>query len=128
MRYLPGMQPTVVHAGVMDSQRPPLSFTLPVLHLTGLDRVRRGALRMLMISVPGALVTIIPPHPCGLFIAFVVGPVMGFITWLEKAVFGAATITCPKCSEALPLPAKLTGWPARFSCTHCKAMVELRLP
>ena len=63
MRYLPGMQPTVVHAGVMDSQRPPLSFTLPVVHLTGLDRVRRAPLR-----------------------------------------------------------------PARFSCTHCKAMVELRLP
>ena len=128
MRYLWTMQPTLVNAGVMDSQKPPLSFTVPVKHLNGVDRARRGLLRMLMISVPGALITIIPPHPCGLFIAFVVGPVMGFITWLDRAVFGEASITCPKCGEALPLPAKLTGWPARFSCTHCKAMVELRLP
>ena len=128
MCYLWAMQPTLVNAGVMDSQKPPLSFTVPVKHLNGVDRARRGLLRMLMISVPGALITIIPPHPCGLFIAFVVGPVMGFITWLDKAVFGEASITCPKCGEALPLPAKLTGWPARFSCTHCKAMVELRLP
>jgi hypothetical protein len=122
------MQPTLVHAGVMDSQKPPLEFTLPVKHLNGFDRFRRGLLRMLMISIPGALITIIPPHPCGMFIALIVGPVMGIITALDKAVFGEATITCPKCSEPLPLPAKLTGWPARFSCPKCKAMIEIRMP
>ncbi len=120
------MTPTAVDIGVMDSQKPPMRVTLPVHHLGLAKRLGRGLLRMLFIAVPGLLIAIIPPHPCGLSIAFIAGPVMGLVVMLQQALFGEADITCPKCHETIPLPPRLSGWPARFSCPRCKAMVELR--
>ncbi len=117
---------TPVHLGVMDSQKPPACVELPVRHLSFGARAGRGALRMLLISVPAACASIFPPHACGLSVALLGGPIFGLITAWQQALFGEADVSCPKCAHTQRLPERLSGWPARFSCRECKAMLELR--
>lgn len=120
------MRPTPVHIGVMDSQRPGAVVALPVRHLSFGQRLGRGVLRMVMVSLPGALFALFPPHLCGALVAVLGGPIAGLLAARSAAIFGAADIACPKCSQLIPLPQALTGWPARFPCPKCRAMVELR--
>lgn len=115
-----------VHLGVMDSQRPPVRVELPVRQLSFGARAGRGALRMLMISVPATCAAIFPPHACGLSVALLGGPIFGLLVAWQQALFGEAEVSCPKCTHGQPLPERLSGWPARFSCAACKAMLELR--
>lgn len=120
------MQPTQVHIGVMDSQKPGQVVSLPVRHLTMGQRVGRGLLRLVLVSLPGALFALLPPHFCGALVAVLGGPIAGLLAARAAAVFGGGDIACPKCAQQIPLPASLTGWPARFPCAQCRAMVELR--
>jgi hypothetical protein len=123
------MTPTPLRAGVMDSQRPGLDVTLPVLELSTGARVGRALLRLGIVSGVGlALVPVPLLHLCGALIALVAGPIAAIFAFRGRARLGAGQITCPKCTEALPVPDRLIGWPARFQCLACKAMIELRPP
>ena len=121
------MEPTPVRVGVMDSARPGLVVTLPVQQLSQGARAWRGLKRMLLVSAVGVLLIPVPlMHLCGLGVALLAGPIAGVFAWQSKAVFGGGEVPCPKCSQAVPLTAKLAGWPARVHCQKCGAMVELQ--
>lgn len=84
------MQPTQVHIGVMDSRKPGQVVSLPVRHLTMGQRVGRGLLRMVMVSLPGALFALFPPHFCGALVAVLGGPIAGLLAARAAAVDGLA--------------------------------------
>lgn len=120
------MQPTPVHVGVMDSQRPGLVVMLPVAPLSSAARMVRGLLRMALVSGIGLVVLLIPLlHACGAVVAVLAGPIAGFFAWRQAALIGAGEVACPRCTQPLAMPAKLAGWPARTHCQKCGAMVEL---
>ncbi|MFT3710680.1 MAG: hypothetical protein QM817_23910 [Archangium sp.] len=120
------MTPTPLRAGVMDSQRPGLDVTLPVLRLSTGARVGRALVRLGIVSGIGlALVPVPLLHACGAITALIVGPIAAIFAFRGRAKVGAGNITCPKCSQPLPVPDALVGWPARFQCLQCKAMIEL---
>lgn len=121
------MQPTSVHIGVMDSQKTGQVLSLPVRHLTMGQRAARGLVLLLAVSLPAALLALLPPHFCQALVAIIGGPIAGLLRARSAAIFEPADIPCPKCGQTIPLPDKLTGWPARFPCPKCRAMVELRL-
>lgn len=79
------MQPTQVHIGVMDSRKPGQVVSLPVRHLTMGQRVGRGLLRTVMVSLPGAL---FPPHFYGALVAVLGGPIAGLLAARAAAVDG----------------------------------------
>ncbi|MGV3620740.1 MAG: hypothetical protein ACO1OB_07980 [Archangium sp.] len=120
------MQLTPVQIAVMDSQKEAPVVSLPVRHLTMGQRAARGVLTMLAISLPAALFALLPPHFCQALVALIGGPIAGLIRARGAAIFEPADITCPKCDQTIALPKNLTGWPARFPCPKCRAMVELR--
>jgi hypothetical protein len=110
----------------MDSQRPGLVVTLPVLELSTGARVVRALVRLGIVSGIGLLILPVPlMHLCGVITAAVVGPIAAVFAFRGRARVGAGSITCPKCAQPLPVPDKLIGWPARFQCLDCKAMIEL---
>lgn len=122
------MEPTSVRVGVMDSARPGLVVTLPVHQLSAGARAWRALRRMSIVSGVGLVLLLVPlMHVCGFVIALLAGPIAGAFAWKDSALIGTGEVPCPKCSEVVPLPAKLSGWPARVHCPKCGAMVELQL-
>lgn len=122
------LTPTPLRAGVMDSQRPGLVVTLPVLQLSTGARVLRALKRLALVSGIGLLIVPVPLlHVCGAVIAGVAGPIAAVFAFTARALVEGKgeVMVCPKCSKTLPLPAQLVGWPARFQCLECKAMIEL---
>ncbi|MBL8914884.1 MAG: hypothetical protein JNM17_29535 [Archangium sp.] len=120
------MTPTPMRAGVMDSQRPGLVVTLPCRELSTGARVGRALLRLAIVSGIGLAILPVPlMHVCGAIVAAVAGPIAAVFAFRGRAVVGPGEISCPKCSKPLAVPAKLIGWPARFQCLDCKAMIDL---
>lgn len=125
--------PTPVRVGLMDQRRPEIVATLPVRHLGGLERLRRGAGRglgvmggLLLIGNFALLIFPVPHlHLCLFPIALILGPVLGFTTWQDRVVLTEADLCCPRCRAQVTVPAGLGGWPARFNCRRCGIMVEL---
>lgn len=126
-------QPTPVRIGMMDSQKPQVVRTLPVRHLSGLERLwrasRKGLGWMTLLLVFGNLAFLIVPlphfHLCLFPIAFVVGPVLAAFAWRDRVLIAKLELPCPRCSEPVTAPENLGGWPARFNCHRCGIMVEL---
>jgi hypothetical protein len=129
------LQPTLVRIGVMDSRKPQAIITLPARHLRGFERLRRAAWRLLVVSglglVVGNVAVLIFPLPhvhfCLVPISLVIGPIAGVVAWRDSALLASTEVHCPRCGELATVPSGLAGWPARFSCLHCSAMVELNL-
>lgn len=120
------MEATPVRVGVMDSSKPGLVVSLPVHRLAPWERFSRAALKGLLVSGVGIGVALLPLlHACGLVTAVLIGPVVAALTLRATVVFGAGDVACPRCKEAVTLPPKLSGWPARVHCGKCGAMVEL---
>lgn len=121
------MTPTPLRAGVMDSQRAGIVVTLPVRELSTGARVGRALVRLAIVSGIGlALVPVPLMHVCGAITAAVAGPIAAVFAFRGRAVVGAGEISCPRCSKPLQVPGKLIGWPARFQCLDCKAMIDLQ--
>ena len=128
------MEPTLVRVGVMDaSQRPEMVLTLPARHLRLGERVWRGTLRLFGVSgvlllVGNVLLIMIPVphvHLCLFPLAFILGPMIGFVAWRDRVILAAGPLPCPRCHQAAQIPTGLSGWPARFNCEMCGIMVEL---
>lgn len=111
----------------MDSAKPGLVVSLPVQALSSRARLWRVAKRVAIVSGVGAVVAFLPLlHLCGLVVALIAGPVAGAFAWRDSVLFGAGEVGCPRCAQAVAIPAGLAGWPARVHCAKCGAMVELR--
>jgi hypothetical protein len=111
-----------------DAERPGLVVTLPVQHLSVGARAWRAFLRMSIVSGVGLVLIPVPlMHACGLVIALLAGPIAFAFALKHSALIGEGEVPCPKCREVVPMPRKLSGWPARVHCQKCGAMVELQL-
>jgi hypothetical protein len=129
------LQPTLVRIGVMDSRKPQAIITLAARHLRLVERFRRAAWRLLVVSgvglVVGNVAVLIFPLPhvhfCLVPISLIIGPIAGVVAWRDRALLASTDVHCPRCSELARVPPGLAGWPARFNCMHCSAMVELNL-
>ncbi|MEW5737669.1 MAG: hypothetical protein AB1938_02020 [Myxococcota bacterium] len=129
------MEPTWVRIGVMDSRRPQAVATVPARPLGQFERIRRGLMRMLLVSgvlllvgnVGLVMVPIPHVHLCLFPLAFILGPIVGVAAWRDRAVLGQGAIACPRCGAEVALPAELPGWPARVTCERCAIMVEINL-
>lgn len=129
------MEPTPVRIGMMDSTRPGVVVTLSARHLTRFERLRRALGRMAIVSAIALLVSnfmllVVPAphlHLCSLPLAIIVGPLVGFLSWRERALLAAGEIECARCRKPVSVPANKPGWPARMNCLHCGIMVELDL-
>ncbi len=119
----------------MDSRKPQAIITLAARHLRRFERLRRATWRFVVISgaglVVGNVAVLIFPVPhvhfCLFPISLVIGPIAGVVTWRDRALLASTDVPCPRCGEPATVPAGLAGWPARFNCLHCSAMVELNL-
>lgn len=129
------MEPTPVRIGMMDSTRPGLVVTLLARHLTHFERLRRALGRMTIVAVIALFVAnlmllVVPAphvHLCSLPLAIILGPLVGFLTWRERALLAAGEIECARCRKPVTVPANQPGWPARMNCLHCGIMVQLDL-
>ncbi len=129
------MEPTSVRIGMMDSTRPGLVVTLSAHHLTRFERLRRALVRMTIVSVIALFVSnmmllVVPAphlHLCSLPLAIILGPLVGFLAWRQRALLAAGEIDCARCRKPVTVPANHPGWPARMNCLHCGIMVELDL-
>ncbi len=129
------MEPTSVRIGMMDSTRPGLVMTLPARHLTRWQRFRRAFSRMLMVSgialfISNFMLLVVPAphlHLCSLPLSFIIGPVVAFVSWRQRALLGATEVACARCRKPVSVPENQPGWPARMNCLHCGIMVELTL-
>lgn len=125
--------PTAVRIGTMDLRRPERVATLPARQLGGAERVWRGSRRLLAVSggllLLGNFMLLLVPvphvHLCLFPLALILGPVLGWFAWRDRAVLAAAPLPCPRCHETIVVPDRLAGWPARFNCERCGIMVEL---
>jgi len=117
----------------MDRRRPELVSTLAVRHLSVLERLFRSAKRSLAVMgvmlLVGNLAIVFFPiphlHLCLFPLAFVIGPVVAFASWRDHVLFPQTVLPCPRCQNPVTVPEGLGGWPARFNCDSCAAMVEL---
>jgi hypothetical protein len=115
------------------SPRPEMVLTLPARHLGLRERVWRGALRVfgvtgIMLIVGNVLLIALPiphVHLCIFPLAFILGPLVGFLAWRNRVVLAPTSLPCPRCRQAAQIPSELTGWPAHFNCEQCGIMVEL---
>lgn len=129
------MEPTFVRIGMMDSTRPGLVVTLPARHLSRFERLRRALVRMSLVSVIALFISnlmllVVPAphvHLCSLPLAIILGPLVGFLVWRQRALLAASEIECARCRKPVAVPANHPGWPARMNCLHCGIMVELDL-
>jgi hypothetical protein len=127
-------EPTQVRVGVMDwSPRPEQVLTVNARRLRPLERIWRAARRTLGVSgvllIAGNVALMMAPFPhihlCLFPLALVLGPVLGFVAWRDRAVLSAGELPCPRCHAPVAMPDGLAGWPARFNCERCGIRVEL---
>jgi len=126
-------QPTPVRVGIMERRRPEVVATLDVRHLNGLERAWRSTKRsfavmgvMLLLGNLAVLFFPIPHvHLCLFPLAFVLGPIIAFMSWRDRVLLPKTDLPCPRCQANVTIPEGLGGWPARFNCDACAAMVEL---
>lgn len=125
--------PTPVRVGIMDRHRPELVSTLAVRHLNVPERLWRSAKRsgvvMGVVLLLGNVSLVFFPiphiHLCLFPLAFVLGPIIAFMSWRDRVVLPQTDLPCPRCNENVTIPEGLGGWPARANCNACAAMVEL---
>lgn len=125
--------PTPVRVGIMERRGPEVVETLPVRHLRAFDRVlraaRRGSVVMGVLLVVGNVAFLMLPAPhlhlCLFPLAFVLGPLVALFSVRDVVLLGAAQLPCPRCQKPVDVPEGLSGWPARFNCNSCAAMVEV---
>lgn len=109
-------------------------ITVPARHLGLFERGWRAAGRLLGVSGVllflgnlGLLMIPVPHlHLCLFPLAFILGPIIGYVAWRDRVVLAKSELPCPRCHGAVTVPAGLSGWPARFNCERCGIMVELK--
>lgn len=121
---------------MMDSRRPQAVLSLPAQHLSVRQRLARAAWRFFAVTGGGLVVgnvgLLMFPFPhlhlCLFPLALIAGPLVAWFGWDTRVLLGSGELPCPRCHETVPVPAGLTGWPARFNCTRCAIMIELTPP
>ena len=117
----------------MERRRPELVSVLPIRHLNQLERLWRAAKSSLVVMgvllLLGNLAILMIPiphfHLCLFPLAFVLGPIVAIMSWRDRVLFSQTDLPCPRCQKNVTIPEGLGGWPARFNCDSCAAMVEL---
>lgn len=126
-------KPTPVRVGIMERKRPELVSILPIRHLSLFERVLRAGKRSLIVmgvlvllgNVAFILMPIPHVHLCLFPLAFVLGPIVAFMSWRDRVLLSQTELPCPRCQASVMIPDGIGGWPARFNCDSCAAMVEL---
>ncbi|MBM4780549.1 MAG: hypothetical protein GQE15_22865 [Archangiaceae bacterium] len=126
-------RPTPVRVGIMERRRPELVSILPIRHLSLAERLWRSAKRSLIVMgslllVGNAALILFPAphiHLCLFPIACVLGPIIAIMSWQDRVLFPQVELPCPRCQKSVTIPEGIGGWPARFNCDSCAAMVEL---
>ena len=126
-------QPTPVRVGIMERHRPEIVATLAVRHLNVPERLFRSLKRSsvvmgIMLLVGNVAVVFFPIphlHLCIFPLAFVLGSIIAFTSWRDRVLLPQTELPCPRCQANVTVPEGLGGWPARFNCNACAAMVEL---
>ena len=124
---------TPVRVGIMERKRPELVTMLPIRHLSLFERVLRAGKRSLIVMgtllmLGNAAVLMIPIphfHLCLFPLAFVLGPIIAIMSWRDRVLCSQTDLPCPRCQKTVTIPEGIGGWPARFNCDSCAAMVEL---
>lgn len=117
----------------MERRRPEVVAMLPVRHLNVPERVwrsvkRSGVFMGIVLLVGNVSVIFLPiphVHLCIFPIAFVIGPLIALFSWRDRVLLPQTDLPCPRCAQNVTIPEGLGGWPARFNCDACAAMVEL---
>lgn len=126
-------RPTPVRVGIMERKRPELVSILPIRHLSLFERMLRAGKRSLVVmgvlvllgNVAFILMPIPHVHLCLFPLAFVLGPIVAFMSWRDRVLLSQTELPCPRCQKSVTIPDGIGGWPARFNCDSCAAMVEL---
>lgn len=113
---------------------PEVVATVPARHLGRAERIWRATGRLFGVSGAllffanlGLLMIPVPHlHLCLFPLAFILGPIIGFVAWRDRVVLERAELPCPRCRDAVTVPEGVAGWPARFNCERCGIMVELK--
>lgn len=124
---------TPVRVGIMERKRPELVTMLPIRHLTLLERMLRAGKRSFIVmgglvllgNVAFILMPIPHVHLCLFPLAFVLGPIVAVMSWQDRVLLAQTELPCPRCQNPVTIPDGIGGWPARFNCDSCAAMVEL---
>lgn len=117
----------------MERQGPAVVATVMVTHLRWFDRLWRGGKRGLIVTgvllIVGNLALLMVPAPhvhiCLFPLAFALGPIVAAFGLKDRVLVSAGELPCPKCQKPVEIPDGLGGWPVRFNCNSCAAMVEL---
>jgi hypothetical protein len=117
----------------MERKRPELVTMLPIRHLNLAERLLRAGKRSLVVmgvlvllgNVAFILMPIPHVHLCLFPLAFVLGPIVAIMSWQDRVLIPQTELPCPRCQNNVTIPEGIGGWPARFNCDSCAAMVEL---
>lgn len=117
----------------MERRRPELVSILPIRHLNLLERLWRSMKRSLVVMggllMAGNVAFIFFPiphvHLCLFPLALILGPIIAIMSWQDRVLLSQTELPCPRCQNNVTIPEGISGWPARFNCDSCAAMVEL---